>query len=353
MNSQADLIESLTAELLSWQKNPPPREQMRTQLSSLIQSNRTQHHRPENRYVTVMMADIRGFNDLTASYPPETVVALLNQCFTVAADIIVRHEGVVDKFVGDGIVAIFGLDPALGGGADQGIAAAVALQQSMPAINRYSQQLGTPPVHIGIGLNTGEVIAADIGSSVHREYTVIGEQVNLTARIAAHSLRGQILLSQATWQQAQNFIEAGPPNTVHLNGRREPLTIYELKETRKPTHRQVPRIEERKGPRVHVKIPLAFQRIEGAAVLPEYHQGEIIELGYHGMKVRIPLYLEPNSDIRFPLSMAQADASSTEIYARVLRTKMASSDYTSSLEFTSIAPGGQAALRAFIDHLVA
>ncbi len=361
MHPKSALIDSLTSEFLAWQKDPPPRAQMRTQLSSLIESDRARYQRPQSRYVTVMMADIRGFTALTSCYPPETVVALLNQYFAVMVDIIVRHEGVVDKFMGDGIMAVFGLQAQLAGDVDKAIACAVAMQQSMPAVNRYCGRLGVPPLFIGIGLSTGRVIAADIGSNTHREHTVVGEPVNLAARIEAHSLRGQVLISQSSWQHAQSYIEVGEPSTIYIKGKREPVTIYELLETRRPSNMTVPRAEERKGPRVAVNIPLAFQQISGATVMPKAHYGEIIDLGYNGMRARLPIYLEPYTDIKFPLSTAQADDSSTDVYAKVLRTNITARDqvtdgistYTSSLEFTSIAPRGQASLRAFIDRLLA
>ena len=196
-------------------------------------------------------------------------------------------------------------------------------------------------------------MAGQLGSVLHSEYTVIGEQVNLASRIEAHSLRGQILLSEATWQQAQGFIETGDVNEVNVKGKRGAVRMYELLSTRRPRALMAPRREIRNSPRVEVDMPLVFQRVEGKSVGAEKLDGRITDISYGGMFVHSATALRALDDICFAFSLSLMGRELTEIYAKVLRVvPLPDGGFGYPVEFTSIESKAQQSIKEFVDGIV-
>ena len=182
-----------------------------------------------NQTLTVLFADIRGFTRLSEHAPPERVVQLLNNYFTAMSDIIFAHGGTLDKYIGDGLMALFGAPTATPEDACNAVAAAVAMQREMEVINEQLRADGLSEISIGIGLHTGVATVGYIGSERRSEYTAIGDTVNLAARLEQNSLPGQILLSDAAAQAAEKAncrFSPRPPITV--KNRVQPVPIFEV-----------------------------------------------------------------------------------------------------------------------------
>jgi len=144
-----------------------------------------------SREVTIVLADLRGFTAISESFPPTAVLELLNRYLGRMSEIIFRHEGAIDKFMGDSIMVLFGAPNAHDDDVQRALACAVEMQLAMEEINDDNKRRGMPELFMGIGINTGTVMAGLLGSELYSEYTVIGDEVNLTSRIEAFSLRGQ------------------------------------------------------------------------------------------------------------------------------------------------------------------
>ncbi len=204
------------------------------------------------REATILFADLRGFSSITAAYPPDVVLGVLSRCFGRMTEVVVRHYGTIDKFMGDAIMVVFHGDASSPRDhAQRALLCAVEMQLAMNDLRQEHRQDKLPEIYIGIGISTGVVMAGIIGSDAYRAYTVIGEEVNLAARIEAFSLRGQVLMSEATYAHCREFVKAGEPMEVYVKGRRERLHIREalgIPELGKV----VPRQEVRKSPRVEV-----------------------------------------------------------------------------------------------------
>jgi adenylate cyclase len=191
-----------------------------------------------NQTLTVLFADIRGFTRLSEHAAPERVVQLLNNYFTAMSDIIFAHGGTLDKYIGDGLMALFGAPHATPDDACNAVSAAVAMQRQMHVINAQLRADGLTEIAVGIGLHTGVATVGYIGSERRSEYTAIGDTVNLAARLEQNSVPGQILLSDAT---AQAATAAGcsmiprPPLTV--KNRVQPVPVFEVewRQTPAPT----------------------------------------------------------------------------------------------------------------------
>jgi adenylate cyclase len=322
------------------------------QLCATIDSVMQPESSADMRRVTILLSDLRGFTAIAERHSALAMVEALNRYLARMTEIIVRWGGAVDKFMGDAIMVLFGAPDALTHDIEAAIGCAIEMQIAMDEINAENLRHGMVPWFMGIGINTGEVVAGHLGSALHSEYTVIGEQVNLASRIEAHSLRGQILLSENTWQQARDFIETGDVNEVSVKGKRGAVRMYELLSTRLPRVLVAPKREIRTSPRVEVDMPLVFRQIRGKSVLPRTLQGCITDISDGGRFVRSGAELEAFDDIRFNLSLSLMGDELTEIYAKVLRVVRLQVGYGYPVEFTAIEPKAQQSIKEFVDGIV-
>jgi class 3 adenylate cyclase len=183
----------------------------------------------EMRDLTILMSDLRGYTQLAGRVDPTVVVQVLNGYLGRMTDIILEHGGTIDEFVGDAIFAIFGAPIPQADHAERAAACALAMQGAMAEVNRANRARGWPEIAMGIGLNTGEAVVGNIGSEKRAKYGVVGNTVNLAARIQGCTAGGQVFVSTETHARIRDRAEVGPPVAVELKGIREPVTIYELR----------------------------------------------------------------------------------------------------------------------------
>ncbi|WP_101758366.1 adenylate/guanylate cyclase domain-containing protein [Oceanicoccus sp. KOV_DT_Chl] len=321
-------------------------------IQSLLAENDFQDSLPESRRVTILLSDIRGFTALAETFSAMTVMELLNRYFARMTDIIVQHGGTIDKLMGDSIMVLFGAPHTEVDDVQRAIACAVEMQRAMSEFNEQNLALGLPEMYMGIGINTGEVMAGAVGSIHHRAYTVIGDEVNLTSRIEAQSLRGQILISENTYRLAKSFVLVGEPNKVQVKGKKDPVRLYDLMGTTRPRAMTVPRREIRKSPRVNINMPCFFRRMVGKQVQVEHFKGEVVDLGYNGLLMYSPIVLEPFSEIKIQVSLQLLGTETTDIYARVIKVDGVDGGVLCSLEFTSMEVAGQQTIKHFVDNQI-
>ena len=175
--------------------------------------------------VSILMADIRGFTTISESLPPQKVVKVLNNYLGTMADIIMAHDGTVDEFIGDAILALFGAPVAKADDSDRAIACALAMQAEMDAINERNIAEGLPSINIGIGINTGEVVAGNIGSKKRAKYGVVGHAVNVTSRVEDQTQPGEILVAQSTLDHCTLNLETGRNLKLQPKGVKETISV--------------------------------------------------------------------------------------------------------------------------------
>ena len=178
--------------------------------------------------ITVLFADIRGFTRISEHASPENIVQLLNRYFSAMTDIIFAHGGTLDKYLGDGLMALFGAPAVTPKDAANAMAAAVAMQRRMLSINDELRAEGFPEIGIGIGLHTGEVIVGYIGSERRSEYTAIGDTVNTASRLESNAKAGEILVSEATAQAARSRYQLAPRDPISVKNREQPVPLFEV-----------------------------------------------------------------------------------------------------------------------------
>jgi class 3 adenylate cyclase len=175
----------------------------------------------ERRNVTVFFSDIRGFTAYSEQVQPEVVIDLLNKYLSLQAGHILAHHGIIDKYVGDEVVAIFeGPDMA-----DNAILAAIGIQKDITKLNLESER----SIMVGIGINTGMAIVGNVGSEERMDHTVLGNNMNLGARLCSIAQPGQIIVSESSWRLAKSKeIVARPLETITAKGISRPVQIYEV-----------------------------------------------------------------------------------------------------------------------------
>src|SRR5436190_828149 len=181
-----------------------------------------------NQTITVLFADIRGFTRISEHAPPEKIVHLLNRYFSAMTDIIFAHGGTLDKYLGDGLMALFGAPTTTPEDASNALNAAVAMQRRIMSINDELREEGFPEIGIGIGLHTGEVTVGYIGSERRSEYTAIGDTVNTSSRLESNARGGEILISDATAKAAHSRYTLKPREAIMVKNRQQPVALWEV-----------------------------------------------------------------------------------------------------------------------------
>lgn len=180
------------------------------------------------RTVTVLMADISGFTTIAEQLPPERVVRLLNNYLGTMSEIIMDYNGTVDEFIGDAILAIFGAPISREDDADRAVRCALEMQAAMDAINQRNQRENLPTINMGISINTGQVVAGNIGSERRTKYGVVGHTVNQTARIEEHCGPGTILISDGTLHACTKLLSIGDSQMINAKGINQAIKIFQL-----------------------------------------------------------------------------------------------------------------------------
>lgn len=186
----------------------------------------------ERRQITVLFADIRGFTRFSETLPPEAVVTLLNEFLEAMTDVVFRYDGTLDKFLGDGLMVIFGAPAAPDDSADRALACAREMQTRFRQLRgAWRGDDGAAELGLGIGVNTGNAIVGSIGSARRLDYTAIGDVVNVAARLEGIALAGQILLSETAYAGLSDQKGAVPLGPQQLKGKRRPVPVYAVTET--------------------------------------------------------------------------------------------------------------------------
>jgi adenylate cyclase len=179
---------------------------------------------------TVLFSDIRGFTALSEKLTPEQAVARLNEYLQVMANVVFLNEGTVDKYIGDGIMALFGVPVPHDDHARRAVRTALDMQTSLLKMQDQWRAQGLPELEIGIGINTGEMVVGNIGAIERQDFTVIGDSVNLASRVEGltKELGGRILITEATYALVKDEAEVRGPFEAQVKGKAEAVTVYEV-----------------------------------------------------------------------------------------------------------------------------
>jgi class 3 adenylate cyclase len=179
--------------------------------------------------MSVLFADMRGFTALSETLNPEDLVEIINEYLSTMTKIILDERGTVDKFVGDEVMALFGAPFPNPKHAHQAVRTAIAMMKGMKELLARWKIDDKPGRPIGIGINSGNMIVGNIGSELMTDYTVMGDNVNLGARLCSAAEEHQILIPETTWEQVKNDFDCNPLSAIEVKGKSQPIQIYEVR----------------------------------------------------------------------------------------------------------------------------
>ncbi len=187
----------------------------------------------QRKEVAVLFADIRGFTPLSERLAPEEVVGLLNDYLSHMTDVVFKHEGTLDKFFGDGLMAVFGAPVEQENSTLNAVRAALEMQGRLREFNEIRGRTGEEPLRVGIGVNYGEAVVGNIGSRQRMDYTVIGDTVNVAQRIQNVADGGQVVLTDEAYNRVARYVEARALGLCELKGKRNKVELFEAVALRK------------------------------------------------------------------------------------------------------------------------
>jgi adenylate cyclase len=303
----------------------------------------------EKREITLLMSDLRGFTALVERLEPTVVVALLNNYLSVMVEVIQRHRGTIDEIIGDAIFVLFGAPLVLPDAAERAVRCALEMQQAMLGVNEHNLQKGWPEIEMGIALHTGEVVVGNIGSTKRSKYGVVGQAVNLTARIESFTVGGQVLVSPPLLQTAGPGLILGDVVSVHAKGMRQPLECRELL-----GHEDHPELSLEKGETGLSTLadPLLFSYavLTGKRLGGHMDPATLVCLSPRRAVVEVAAPLPLHANILLRLEMEAGEEESPEAYAKVLQP-VDESGKRYLIHFTSVTPGLQAQLHRLVNKV--
>jgi adenylate cyclase len=282
----------------------------------------------EKRRISILITDLRGFSSISEELEPKDVVAILNAYFEIMTGVILDCGGTIDEFIGDSILVFFGAPSRRDDHAAAAVRCALRMQLAMAEVDRRNEARGFPPLEMGIGIHTGEVIVGNVGSERRTKYGAVGSSVNLASRIESFTVGGQILVSESNWNEAGPLVHGGTME-VHPKGVAGPVRLYDIvgvegDESLQLPQRTVPLVAL--DPPMQVEYVVMREKNAGGVTL----RGEFTRMSLRGGELRTSAPVPPFANLRFTLDGGE------ELYAKALE---ASSEESVPVRFTTVGPG--------------
>ncbi|NEQ39034.1 MAG: adenylate/guanylate cyclase domain-containing protein [Okeania sp. SIO3I5] len=304
----------------------------------------------ERRKITILTSDLRGFTATSERLSPEEVVKILNFYLGYMADVITKHQGTIDEFMGDGILVLFGAPITREDDPTRAIACAIDMQLAMEPVNKQMKEWGLTPLEMGIGINTGEVVVGNIGSCKRTKYGIVGSQVNLTYRIESYTTGGQVLISETTLNEVGSIIKINGEKEVMPKGVKKPITIYDVGGLG-GKYNLVLRKEEEIYLPLKEAISLHYVVLDGKNIGDSLNNGSLVKLSEKEAEIQgvssggnIPPPL-----INIKLNFVWEGKESEDVYGKVLEKKAENGNFY--IRFTAKPPDVSAKLESLYKSL--
>ena len=308
-------------------------------VTALLENPEGQKLGGDRREITILTSDLRGFTVLSERLAPETVIEILNFYLGRMSEVILKHRGTIDEFMGDGILVLFGAPNKREDDATRAIACAVEMQLAMAEVNETMKAWKFPNLEMGIGIHTGEVVVGNIGSEHRTKYGVVGSPVNLTYRIESFTIGGQILTSEATLNAAGPTVELADKQLVYPKGVSEPIAVYDIAGIGAPYNLAIEKPEETF---FYLEQPMLvkLKLIKEKQVDNSTFVAQIMALSDKGALLdtesEVIERAEPLTNLKLNFLSAQGSLTAQDVYAKVTQ-KIEGKNHL-YIHFTSVPP---------------
>lgn len=292
--------------------------------------------------VTILMSDLRGFTGLSERLEPEEMIGLLNRYLGAMTEVILEHGGTIIEFIGDAILVVFGAPFRRPDDAARAVRCALEMQRTLEQFNAEGGSSGQPWLDMGIGVHSGPVVAGNIGSERATKYGVVGEAVNLTARLESLTVAGQVFLSATTRARIGDDFDLIGPTEIRLKGVSAPVALFELRGALRPEPRPLP--PRRLAPRSPMSLPAELLFIDGRQLLRTPNPVTVLELGLDDVLIRCERPLQRLAKVALRVTLPEG-VRTGELYAIVSEQE----GERARLTFTSMDPIDTQRVHAALD----
>ncbi len=304
--------------------------------TSILQSPEGLELGGEEREVTLLMSDLRGFTALAGRLTPCQVIQFLNLYLEAMVDVIGQYQGTIDEIIGDAILIIFGAPMACADHAEKAVACALAMQLAMDEVNRRLVEKGASELEMGIGIHTGPVVVGNIGSERRTKYAAVGSNVNLTGRIESFTSGRQILISENTRAKISAQLRIDGQFTVEPKGAKGRLQLFEIGALGDPYNLSLPTRSSALRPLAQ-PLPVRFTILEEKFVGRTIQSGQLTALSELEANLDANLSLAPLCNLKITVTATATGNPDGELYAKVTGVSQAAPREV-RLRFTSISP---------------
>jgi adenylate cyclase len=304
--------------------------------TSILQSPEGLELGGEEREVTILMSDLRGFTALVARLAPQETIAFLNLYLEAMVDVISHYGGTIDEIIGDAILVLFGAPLASDDHAAKAVACGLAMQLAMKDVNQRLAAKGANELEMGIGINTGRVIVGNIGSVRRTKYAAVGSNVNLAGRIESFTTGGQLLISENTRSAIKSVLRLDAQFQVEPKGAKERLELHEVGGIGEPFNLSLPPRSTALCP-LPQPLPISFTVLEEKFLGRTVYQGRLTAVSASEAGIESELSLVPLSNLKVKLQLVAGTNPGGEIYAKVIGAVAGASGQT-RIRFTSVSP---------------
>jgi adenylate cyclase len=271
----------------------------------------------ENKNVTILVCDLRGFSVISDKLSPQQLVEVINLYLESMTEIVSDYKGIINDFMGDGIFIIFGAPITREDDIQRAVACAITMQLAMDKINHKLAAMNLPSIEMGIGIHTGEVLAGNIGSQQRAKYTIMGSNVNLASRIESYTVGGQILISEQTYEKIKLILRVDGQMQVQPKGSSDLIVLYEIGGIGGDYNAFLSNKKETLIPLAQA-IKINLQIIENKNISQEKILASIVKLSSHSAMLCLPSPLENLTNICIQLVTGHESLKNLDIYAKVV-----------------------------------
>jgi class 3 adenylate cyclase len=293
--------------------------------------------------VTILMSDLRGFT--------KEMVQLLNRYLERMSKVILAYDGIIDEFIGDAILAVFGVPETRDGDAERAVACGLAMQNALMKLNEEIVSEGYPPLEMGIGINTGTVIVGNIGSELRAKYGIVGSAVNEASRIESNTTGGQVLIGESTYRLVKELVTADSPQTVMMKGLKKPLVSYPVSAIGPPYDVTSSfQVDTESG--VEISLPFHCWKVDDKKVASEAINGETMLMNESVITASVDPPLRPLTNIKLIFDFCVDAHCFDDIYAKVVSVEEHKGKTVNNLRITSINQKDRDILNKWMEEVV-